>query len=87
MNYVQVKLTEIGEGYVQYQSVGAFLTIGKTEFLLDSELIDAENPERDVEIINDFCAKWEILCNENNMKIEFDEDVDQLIIELNVEIE
>lgn len=47
MAQIEVRLTEIGEGYVQYQSVAAFLVLRDKEYLLESVLLDAQDYEED----------------------------------------
>lgn len=87
MTYITIKLTEIGEGYVQYQSVAAFITIDKEDYLLDSRLLDNEDYQADVDVISGFIGMWEIRAETDGIRFEIDEEVSQLEMELSVMIE
>lgn len=87
MAYIKIKLTEIGEGYVQYQSVAAFITIDKEDYLLDSRLLDSEDYQSDLDILYGFHGMWEIRAEADGLKCELDEEVEQLMIELNCMID
>lgn len=86
MAYITIKLTEIGEGYVQYQSVAAFITLDKEEYLLDSRLLDNEDYEADRDVIQGFIGAWEAISDIDSTRLEIDEGVLQLEIELSAMI-
>lgn len=88
MAQIEVRLVKLGEGQVQYESVAAFLVMKDKEFLLDSVLLDAEDYEDDLlERIESFCGNIETMANENDIKVEFDEEIDQRTLELNIAID
>lgn len=87
MARIEVILFEDGEGPVQYKSVGAFLITRNADFLLDSVCLDTEDYSCDLELIESFCNRFERIAKADDIQIEFNEEVNQLIIELNCEID
>jgi hypothetical protein len=83
---IEVRLTEIGED-IQNESIAAFLVLKDKEFLLDSELLNTGNEEDDLEILESFCIGFENLADVNDIEIEFEEEINQRIVELNIEID
>jgi len=87
MAYIKIELTEIGEGFIPYQSVAAFIVIDKEDYLLDSVLLDNEDYQADVDVISGFIGMWEIRAETDKISFEIDEEVSQLEIELSAMIE
>ena len=87
MATISIELKELGEGYVQYQSLTAEISIDNENYVLDSKLLDTEYYQADLDIIHGFIGKWEIRAEAEDLKFYIDDDVTQLIIELNVMVE
>jgi len=89
MAQLLIKVGELDtDVYQQYQSVMAFIVFKNgDEILLQAQTIDNEDYEADLELVEAFCTSWEIKSLEDKISIRFDESVDDLIDNLNVEIE
>jgi hypothetical protein len=87
MPRIKIILTEIGEGYVQYQSVAAVTPIDGEDYLLDSRLLDNEDYQADLDVINGFVGVWEDKAKSEGFRYEVDEEIDSLVVELSAMIE
>jgi len=87
MPRIRIILTEIGEGYVQYQSVAAVTPIDGEDYLLDSMLLDQNDYQADLDVINGFLGVWEDKADYEGFKYEVDSEIDDLIVELSGMIE
>jgi len=86
MAQVTIKICELNEDD-QYQSIAAFITIDKEDFLLESRLIDNEDYQTDLEVVEGFFGMWEIRAETENFRFEVDESVTEVIIEFSSQIE
>lgn len=86
-------VVSIGEPDGQYQqSIMAHLVFSDDErFLLETEEIHTEDNEQDLDLIESFCARWEMKSDENSgwwgIPIVFTDSVEDLRSELLIEIE
>ena len=74
MTRIEVRLVTFEDA--QNQSIAAFLEIGNKEFLLDSAEL-GESTEEDFELIEGFCAEFEML-DERGLIIDFDPEIAEL---------
>jgi hypothetical protein len=85
MTRVEIRLTELNND--GSKSVAAFLKTRNKDFLLESAELENVSWEDDLELLESFCTHWEMLGDEEGLKIEFDPEVDQLIVELEFSID
>lgn len=82
MTTISVELKELGEGYVQYQSLTAEISIDGTNYLLESMLLDNEDHQADLDVIHGFAGIWETRAEADSIDFYLDDDVNELRIEL-----
>ena len=83
---ISIDVRELGEGYVQYESVVAEISIDGTNYFLESMLLDNEDEQADLDVIHGFVGVWEGRAETGNIDFYIDDEVHQLIIELDVTI-
>lgn len=79
---ISIELQELGEGYVQYQSVTAEISIDGDNYLLDSRLLDSEDEQADLDIIHGFTGVWEGKAETENLDFYIDDEIYELEREL-----
>ena len=87
MATISIEIQEIGEGYVQYPSVTAVISLDGDNFLLSSMLIDQEDVYANLDILHGFTGIWEIKAEYENIDFYIDDEVKNYIKELEEEIE
>jgi len=85
MTRVEIILTESNNDGSRL--VAAFLKTRNRDFLLESAEIENVSWEDDLELVESFCTHWEMLGDEEGLKIEFSPEVNQLIAELECSID
>lgn len=79
---IKIKILEGGEDYEQCQFLGAVISLGDKEFVLDTIGLDTEHDEEDLELLESFGAQWEIIAQQENLPFVIDNEVDDLQYQL-----
>ena len=82
MTTISIELKELGEGYVQYQSLTAEISIDGTNYPLESMLLDNEDNQADLDVIHGFTGIWETRAEADSIDFYLDDEVDELRMEL-----
>jgi hypothetical protein len=87
MATISIEIQEIGEGYIQYPSVTAVISLDGDNFLLSSMLIDQEDVYANLDILHGFTGIWECKAEYEGIDFYIDDEVKNYIKELEEEIE